>query len=68
MDLRAGATESGTLLRERREVTQGMTLVARVMAASVLGGVDEHEEELHQGMRTTLDRIKAAAEARPPGR
>jgi hypothetical protein len=37
-------------------------MVARVFAAGLLGGVDDHDREMRDGMAATLARIKAAAE------
>lgn len=53
----------GAVVRERRELPDGMPALARFFAGRLLGGVDEHTDELHAGMRTSVERIKAAAEA-----
>ena len=44
-----------------------MTVIAaalRLLAAALLGGVAHHADELEDGMRQTLLRLKAAAEGR----
>ncbi|MET9350276.1 SRPBCC family protein [Streptomyces termitum] len=55
----------GTLLTERWDVT-GQNTGQRKRTASfakmMLGGYENHTEELRQGIHTTLERIKAAAE------
>ena len=38
-------------------------LVARVFARFALGGLDHHEDELREGMKATLGRLKDVAEA-----
>jgi hypothetical protein len=38
--------------------------VARVFTKLFLGGLEEHDDELRAGMRQTLERLKAVAEAR----
>jgi hypothetical protein len=52
-----------TRLVERRELPAGMTWIARVFAGTALGGIESHNDELRDGMLTTLQRIKAEAEA-----
>jgi len=57
----------GTRLTERRTLPPtGMRWVGRRFARLALGGADSHDAELLAGMRTTLSRIKAAAEAAVP--
>jgi uncharacterized protein YndB with AHSA1/START domain len=53
----------GTRVVHRRPVPRGTTLASKVMAPLLLGGNDEHADELEQGMATTVARLKAAAEA-----
>ncbi len=57
------ATEAGTRLVESRRAPNGMvSTVSRVLTDNVLGGTDDFEVELVEGMNTSLARIKAAAE------
>jgi len=54
---------AGTTLVERRELKNGKrSLASRVTASIALGGIDDHDAELVEGMRTTLARIKAEVE------
>jgi uncharacterized protein YndB with AHSA1/START domain len=53
----------GTLVTERREIYKDRPLVARVFARFALGGLDNHEDELRDGMKATLERLKSVAEA-----
>ncbi|QXC59611.1 SRPBCC family protein [Aquihabitans sp. G128] len=53
----------GTLVTESRAEFKARPLVAKLFAGAVLGGVDGHEDELRDGMRATLERLKAIAEA-----
>lgn len=53
-----------TLLTERRELPDGKSWVGKAFGAVFLGGKTEHDAELRAGVRTTLARIKAAAESR----
>ena len=55
--------DGGTRLTERRETPQGISNVSLVLTKVVLGGQKDFTEELRQGIRQTLERIKAAAEA-----
>jgi hypothetical protein len=57
------ADGDGTVVTESRAPYKDRPLVAKVFARLVLGGVDEHEDELRDGMRQTLERLKAVAEA-----
>lgn len=53
----------GTLLTERREVTeQGLTQVSLMLTRHVLGGQSKFSSMLRAGIRQTLERIKADAE------
>ena len=38
-------------------------MVAMVFTKLLLGGEDDHDDELRDGMRQTLERVKAVAEA-----
>ncbi len=55
--------DGGTRLTERRETPQGISHVSLVLTKVVLGGQQGFTEELRQGIRQTLERIKAEAEA-----
>lgn len=56
------ATDSGTRVTESRLAPNGVSTVSRVLTNTVLGGVPNFEQELVEGMNTSLARIKAAAE------
>ena len=53
----------GTRLVHRRPVPAGVTLLSRVFAPLALGGSARHADELEAGMRQSVARLKAAAEA-----
>jgi uncharacterized protein YndB with AHSA1/START domain len=53
-------TASGTVLTGRRELP-AFTVGTKLMAP-LIGGADGHDQELAAGIRTTLERIKAAVE------
>jgi hypothetical protein len=55
----------GTRLTETRDLSRARTGLIRSLGV-VVGGMDHHADELREGMRQTLDRIKAAAEAPAP--
>ncbi|MBB6626733.1 SRPBCC family protein [Nocardioides sp. KIGAM211] len=54
---------SGTRVVHRRPVPDHLTVLSRVFAPLALGGSDSHADELEAGMRHTVARLKAAAEA-----
>jgi hypothetical protein len=54
---------TGTLVTESRAPFRERPLIAKVFTKLLLGGEDGHEEELRAGMRQTLERVKAIAEA-----
>jgi len=54
---------SGTLVTESREMFKERPAVAKVYATLMLGGVESHDDEMRDGMRRTLDRLKVVAEA-----
>lgn len=56
------ADGSGTVVTERRAAFKDRPLLARVFSKLLLGGVAEHDEEMRDGMRRTLERLKAVAE------
>ena len=53
----------GTRITQRRETPQGISSVSLRLTDAVLGGQKSFTAELREGMRQTLDRIKADAEA-----
>ena len=53
----------GTVVTESRAAFKARPLVARVFSKLALGGVEEHDDEMRDGMRATLERLKAVAEA-----
>ena len=56
-------TDGGTRVTHRRETPDGITPISLRLQDAVLGGVDRFTGELRDGMRATLSRIKAEAEA-----
>lgn len=57
-------TESGgTRITQRRTAPEGISKVSLAMTRAALGGQDVFTKELRAGMRETLARIKAEAEA-----
>ena len=57
-------TASGTRLVETRHAENGVTAVSTAATNAALGGVENFEKELLEGMNQSLTRIKAAAEGR----
>lgn len=55
-------TGSGTRVTERREAPNGTTKISQFLVKTVFGGNDGFEQELVQGMNSTLRRIKTEAE------
>ena len=53
---------TGTRITARREAPQGISDLSVGLTKRALGGVDVFTEELQQGMRETLAKIKADAE------
>lgn len=53
---------SGTVVTESRDLRHARTWLVR-MASPLMGGMDDHAESMRAGMRETLERLKAAAEA-----
>lgn len=53
----------GTLVTERRDPFRERPAVAKLFTQVLLGGEDGHTDELRAGMRATLERVKALAEA-----
>lgn len=52
----------GTLLEQHRSVPDGVPAVADLFARLLLGGQDRHGDELEEGMRTGLERVRALVE------
>ncbi|MFF2107263.1 SRPBCC family protein [Rhodococcus sp. ACS1] len=57
-------TASGTKVIERREAPTGTSKVSQFLVKTVLGGNEDFEVDLVNGMNTTLARIKSAAEGK----
>jgi hypothetical protein len=53
----------GTLVTESRALYKERPLVAKMFTRFALGGPDSHEDELRDGMRATLGRLKSVAES-----
>jgi len=53
---------TGAVVTESRGPAGNYPLVARIFTTLLLGGVDDHTEELRDGMRATLERLKLLAE------
>lgn len=58
------STAGGTRLVEKREAPTGTSAVSSLLVKHVLGGVDQFDIEIVDGMNSTLARIKAESEAR----
>ena len=56
-------TATGTKLSQARRAPDGVSDLSNFLTRNVLGGTDNFEAELELGMKQTLARIKAAAEA-----
>jgi uncharacterized protein YndB with AHSA1/START domain len=54
--------DGGTRLSITRPVPQRLTIGSKVFATVLLGGAESHADELEDGMRQTLARLKAVAE------
>jgi hypothetical protein len=61
-------TAGGTRIVHRREASEGVSPISVRFTGMLLGGEESFQTELRAGMRSTLARMKAAAEAgqRPP--
>jgi uncharacterized protein YndB with AHSA1/START domain len=53
----------GTVVTESRAAFKERPLIAKVFSTVLLGGVDDHDDEMRDGMRQTLERLKAVAES-----
>lgn len=56
-------TETGTRVVQRREAPNGTTKISNGLIKAVMGGQKSFQAELRDGMKQTLQRIKADAEA-----
>lgn len=56
--------DGGTRVTHRRETPRGISLISRALTKIALGGHEPFTAELLEGMSTTLERVKAAAEVR----
>jgi len=52
----------GTIVTESRHAWRERPLLARIYSRIALGGVEEHDREMRDGMRRTLDRLRDIAE------
>jgi uncharacterized protein YndB with AHSA1/START domain len=59
------ATPAGTRLTQRREAPDGISDYSLDLTDRYLGGQQAFTQQLRDGMRETLDRIKAVAERTP---
>ncbi|AYJ51157.1 SRPBCC family protein [Rhodococcus sp. P1Y] len=55
-------TASGTTVVEKREAPNGTSAISRFLIDKALGGTEQLDVELVDGMNKTLQRIKAASE------
>jgi uncharacterized protein YndB with AHSA1/START domain len=56
-------TDGGTRLTERRELPDGLSDISKELTDGFMGGQDAFTQSQLAGMRETLERIRAAAEA-----
>lgn len=59
---RLQADGDGTIVTESRAAFKDRPMLARVFSKLLLGGVEEHDDEMRAGMRSTLERLKQVAE------
>jgi len=62
-ELVAEADGGGTTVTESRQAFKDLPLPAKLFATVALGGADSHVDEVRDGMRATLERLKALAES-----
>jgi uncharacterized protein YndB with AHSA1/START domain len=55
-------TATGTTVVEKREAPSGTSAVSSLLVKRILGGIDEFDVELVEGMNSTLRRIKTESE------
>jgi len=53
----------GTVVTEERTAFKARPAIAKLFTGLLLGGLDRHEDELREGMRATLERLRVIAEA-----
>ena len=56
-------SDEGTLLTESRRAPSGVSRLSNIAVGTALGGTEAFEASLSDGIRRTLERIKAEAEA-----
>jgi uncharacterized protein YndB with AHSA1/START domain len=56
-------TPTGTRLVESRHAENGVKAASNLVVSALFGGVPSFEDELIEGMNTSLGRLKAAAES-----
>ena len=61
---RMEADGEGTIVTESRAAFRDRPALARFFTRVLLGGLDEHEAELREGMAATLRRLRDVAESR----
>jgi uncharacterized protein YndB with AHSA1/START domain len=54
--------DGGTRVTMTRPVPRRLTVGSKVFATVLLGGADSHADELEEGMRQTLDRLRGTVE------
>ncbi|MFN8052278.1 MAG: SRPBCC family protein [Acidimicrobiales bacterium] len=58
-----GDGDNRTVVTESREPWRSRPMVARVFSVLFLGGIKDHDEEMREGMRASLERLKSVAES-----
>jgi uncharacterized protein YndB with AHSA1/START domain len=56
-------TDAGTRVVESRHAENGVKPISNVAVSAMFGGVSSFEQELIEGMKESLSRLKAAAES-----
>lgn len=62
-EFQADADGTGTVVTESRAAWRDRPAVAKIFSKLLLGGVEEHDDEMRAGMLATLERLKTLAEA-----
>jgi len=57
------SADGHTVVTESREMFKTRPKSAAFFSKYLLGGTDDHDQEMNQGLQATLDRLKAVAEA-----
>lgn len=60
---RMQADGTGTIVTESRAAFKDRPLLARVFSTLLLGGIEDHDDEMRAGMQQTLERLKTVAES-----